>query len=1073
MSLNRVRTLTFFAAVILAAPLSAQITGSIHGSAVDPAGALIAQGTVTVRNSETGAERGAQQLSEGAFAFELLQIGNYQVRVEAPGFRVALVDVEVGAGEVRNLRINMQIGAVTESITVTDAVSALDTENSQIQLSYTGTKVQELPVARNPNNFAITAPGTAPVTANNPFLGSGSFNINGMRGRGNNVVIDGITATDVSVTGTGGTLSPLNFSSIREVKVITNNFNAEYGRNNGAQVLYLTRGGGNTLHGEAYEYFRNNVLNARSFFDDSGKANLTRRNQYGFRVGGPFKVPGYDGSNQTFWHVDWEQLKIRGASAPVVARVPTPAMIAQVTDPTSLALLNQYKLPSSASGSINAQAGEFENLTLFGIRVDQRIGNRDMLWSRFARAVDIAGDAGLTFIASNLPGFGATSGGPAQQASLGETHTFGPTAVNEFRFGFGENKGANFPINSPYPLGPRVQFSNAEVDRFGVWEGLPQGREQRTYQFSDNFSLTRGAHNLKFGGEWFYLQADSVFDALQRPVFTFANWSAFAAGTPQTAQQRFGNSVRANRVNNFFAFAQDDWKINRNLTLNLGVRIEWAGGPFELNGTISNLNFNDRSAYGAAGAGQFGNFGLGKPSFSSNTNWAPRVGFAWASDNQKTVIRGGYGIAYDFIFLNPITNQRFLPPFIVTGTLSGQANFTGTNSFAQWVAGTAALQTSTKAQVGTVSTTALNFGAVSPAINGDLRNPQAHTWNFGVQREMLGLVFKATYVGTKGNYLLRSRDVNLVASPAAPATSLADETARLAQFQGIFSLLNGNATRRSNRLDGRYNGVVFVDNSANSNYHSFQFEVQRRMGSVFLSANWTWAKSIDDGSDVLGVLINDSANQQNPLDNRNNRAASQFDLRHRIVITHSWAVPWLKNADNPFLRYALGGWNFAGFTTFRTGFPVTLDAGGRRGITVIPNIGGGAQVRPNAAGPVTVNWRPLNSQSAPQGLNSDPIQTISSYAASLGLSQPLLGNFGTLGRNSLRLNGERDFTWNVYKNFDVREGAYFQIRGEFYNTFNNTSFQDVDRNISSQFFGQYNAVGQDARIIQLGARFVF
>lgn len=1060
------------AVILLAAPLSAQITGSVRGTAVDPADALVTQGTASIRSLESNTAREPQSLAKGGFAFDLLPIGSYEVRIEAAGFRAAVSQVEIRAGETANLRMQLTLGSTAETITVTDAVSPLDTENSQIQLSFNAARVQDIPVRRDPNRFALAAGGVAPVTANNPFLGSGSFNVNGMRGRGNNITIDGITSTDVSVTGTGGTLNPLNFSSIKEVKVITNNFNAEYGRNVGSQVLYLTKSGTNRIHGEAYEFVRNDIFNARSFFDTSGKAAISRRNQYGFELGGPVKIPGYNGINKTFWHTDWEQLKVRGASAPVIANVPTPTMVAQVTDPTSKALLAQYQLPTDPSGLKNFQAGETENLTLFSFRGDHHFTQNDVIWARFARAVDTAGSAGLTFINTNLPNFGATSGGPSQQASLGYTKTLSPTMVNEFRFGFGQNV-AGFPLNTPYPLGPRIQFADASVDRFGLWEGLPQGREQRSFQYSDNFSYVQGKHSFKFGGEWFHLDTDNTLDAQTRGLYTFANWAEFATGTPQTFTQRFGTTTRSHRTNNFFLFAQDDWKITRNLVVNLGVRMEYAGGPVEKNGKVSNLNFNDRSSFGAAGAGAFGNFVLGKPSFNGNKNYAPRVGFAWTSDDHKSVVRGGYGIAYDFVFMNPITNQRTLPPLIITGTLSGQANFTGGNSFARLVAGTSDIQTSTAAQVGTLSTTTLNFGAASPIINSDLRNPQAQTWNFGVEREYMGTVFKATYVGTKGNYLLRSRDVNLVASPATPAANLADETARLSQFQAVFGALNGNATRRSNRYDGRYNAVSFLDNSASSNYHALQFEAQRRFASLFLNASWTWGKSLDNGSDALNVLINDSPNQQNPLDNRNNYGPSQFDLRHRLVLTQSWALPWFKNSNNAFLKHALGGWNFAGITSFRTGFPVTLDAGARRGISPIANIGGGAQVRPNATGPVNINWVPSGAAGSPLGLNTDPIQRISAYAASLGLSQPLLGNFGGLGRNSLRLNGERNFDWNVSKDFKFQEKSSIQIRCEMYNVFNNTSFQDVNRNITQSAFGQYTTVAQDARILQLAARLVF
>ena len=196
------------------------------------------------------------------------------MRAEAAGFRVSSTQAQVKTGEISTVQFRLEVGQVTETVTVTDIVSQLDTENSQIQNSVVGQRIQDIPVNRNPNLFALTAPGVAPVSANNPFLGSGSFNSNGGRGRGNNITVDGITATDVSVTGTGGPLGPLNFSAIKEVKVITNNFSAEYGRNSSAQVMYITKNGTNMLRGELYEYLQNDKLNARPFFDTTGKTNI-------------------------------------------------------------------------------------------------------------------------------------------------------------------------------------------------------------------------------------------------------------------------------------------------------------------------------------------------------------------------------------------------------------------------------------------------------------------------------------------------------------------------------------------------------------------------------------------------------------------------------------------------------------------------------------------------------------------------------------------------------------------------------------------------------------------------------
>ena len=1060
--------------------LHAQITGELRGTVVDPSGGAIAAAKVVLKSVETGKTREQTVNGQGEFAFGLLQVGAYEVSAEASGFFKAVATAPVRTGETATVTLKLEVGQVNQTVEVSGAVQQLDTENSQIQNSVSGQAVQEIPVARNPNAFALLSPGVAPVSANNPFLGSGSFNSNGGRGRGNNITVDGITATDVSVTGTGGPLGPLNFASIKEVKVITNNFNAEYGRNSSSQVLYITKNGTNDLHGELYEYFENDKLNARSFFDSTGHPSILRNNSYGFEAGGPVYIPKlFNGRNRLFWHVDYEGDKTRGAGQAQIASVPTPAQLASVADPTSLALIKQYNLPSSPTGQLQASAPNTLNSYQVSYRMDVILGKNDTLWGRYGVYDSQQSSSGLTFINSNLPGFGAGSTNHPRQATLSETHLFGAAAVNEFRFGFGQSKPA-FPIQTPYPLGPQLTFSDGSVTSIGVSSILPQGREQRTYQYTDNFSFSRGTHNFKIGGEYYALDADSYFDSNIRASLTFNTFADFAAGIPATYSQNFGNSVRSNVVHNAFGFAQDDWRVSHKLTLNLGVRYEWAGGPTEANKVISNLNLANKAPIGAAGTGPLGLLETGKPSFNSNNNWAPRFGFAWTpGSDTKTVVRGGYGIAYDFIYLNPITNQRFLPPFIYAASLSGTSSFSGANSYASLLAGTAAIQQQTAAAVGTLSTTVLNFGAISPAIAQNLRNPQVQQWNLGVERELAGLVFKTTYVGTKGTYLTRTRPINLIANPVPAATSLVDETARLAQFRSAFNGLSGGATSYSDRYDRRYNTVGYLESSANSEYHALQVEVQKRMANgLFLNVAYSWSKSIDDNSDALGVLINDTSAQQNPLDNRNNRGPSQFDLRHTLVVSHNYTLPFFKNSSHKFLKQALGGWSFGGISSYRSGFPVNIYSGPRLSLTdSIAPLGGSAVDRPNVAGPLaSFNPQPAGSPGNPAGLGLTTVNGVrmSAYAASLGLSQPLLGNFGSLGRNVLRLNSQTNFDWDIYKNFPVKEKLNLQLRGEFYNMFNQVAFQGLTSStITSGNFGVYNTLSQNPRLIQLGLRVVF
>ncbi len=1070
--------------------LMAQITGSIRGTVSDSSGAAIGRAKVTLTNLETHAVRSQDVTGQGEFNFDLLTIGTYSVKAEAPGFAASEAQAMVRTGEPTGVAFKLEVGTVNQVIEVNSAVAQLDTETSQLQTSITGQAIQEVPVNRNPNNFVLGVPGVAPVSQNNPFLSSGSFNSNGGRGRGNNITVDGITSTDVSVTGTGGALGPLNFSSIKEVKIITNNFSAEYGRNASAQVMYITKGGTNGLHGELYEYLQNSDLNARAFFDTTGKASISKINTYGFEVGGPALIPHvFDGRNKAFWHVDYEGFKQRGVSAPRIANVPTPAQLASITDPTASAIAKQYGLPSSPTGNLSESAPAATDTWQQGYRGDLVLGKNDTLWARYAVFNSLANSAGNTFINSNLPFFGAASANHPRQATLAETHLFGANAVNEFRFGFGQSK-PSFPIQTPYAFGPQISFSDGGVTSIGVSNILPQGREQRTFQYTDNFTLTRGRHNIKMGFEWYHLEADSIFDSNIRGTLTFANFAAFAAGQLTTYTQSFGNSVRANRVENKFAFVQDDWKVTRKLTVNLGVRYEWAGGPTEANGRISNLNLDNHSPIGVAGSGIFGLLETGKPSFNSNNNWGPRVGFAWSPlGDQKTVVRGGYGIAYDFVFLNPITNQRFLPPLIYSATLSGTANFTGGNTLANLWAGTADIQKQTNAAVGSLSTSFKNFGSISPAIAQNLRNAQVQQWSFGIERQLMNnMVVKATYVGTKGTYLPRTRPINFLLAQPAPATSLADEQARLSQFTSAFAGLNGNTTTSfSNRYDPRYNAINYVESSGQSGYHSFQLEVQKRFAKhFFANLAYSWAHSIDDSSDVLNVLANDNSAQETPNDNHNNRASSTFDLRHVLSVTHTWELPFFLHSSSRVVRGVLGGWSFAGISSIRSGFPITLYAG-----SFPAALGGfsdplaylGAQTvaydRPNVTVPLSSwNPRPAGSPGSPSGTSVVNGVPVSTYAQSLGLTQPFLGGYGNMGRNVLRINGQKQFDWNVYKNFHFAEKVNFQIRGEFYNIFNNHAFQTVagasnGPAITSAAFGQYTQVSQNARTVQVAARIIF
>lgn len=1054
--------------LVLSTSASAQITGDIRGLVTDPAGASVANAALTLVSVETGEKRTAQSDAGGRYNFNLLKIGAYEISAELTGFRKASARVSVKSAEIAGLNLRLEVGQITEQVTVTDAVTPLDTQSAQTQGSYDFKQVQEIPVARNPNNLAATLPGVIPALG--PF-NSGSFHTNGNRSRANNITIDNITATDISTGGTGSSNNQvLNFSSIKEVKIITNNFSAEFGRNSGAQVQYITKSGTNQFHGELYHFLRNDKLNARDWFDRSGRASISRFNQFGGVLGGPVI------KNKTHFFLASEINPIRGAGGSRVAQVPTSAMLAQVTDPVSKALLDQYKLPAATSvagdtGNAGQSAPSFTNAHQFSVRGDHQISSRDNIYGRYAEAYNEGTSAANTFINTNIANFGAISTNKSYSANVNETHIFSATVVNEFRAGFARTSPV-FQVNSTVPLGPRIQFSDGRVDRFGSWDGGPQGRIQNTYQVSDTITWMRGRHTVKAGTDFFRYQGNSFLDSQTRGVYTFLTWEDFAAGRPNVYQQRYGGTARGHRTWIQSFFFQDDFRLTPTVTLNLGFRAEMYGSVSEVNRITSNLDFSCTSSMGAAGTGHLGCITTGQPVTGTNRYWQPRIGFAWNPGQGRTVIRGGWGLVSDFNFTNPLSNQRSLVPYVAQASITGQGNFTAGNTWANLIAGTAPIQAQSIAQVGRIRTDLLNYGDINPVINPRLQNPQVHQWSFGVQRQLWqGIVLKAAYNGTKGNYLQRNRQLNLNSNILPPSTSLADEQARAAQFRSSHDLMDGLPTRFANREDRRFNIVNYYDNSANSNFHAFEFMATRPFaGGYSIQVAGMWAKSIDDVSDALTVIPNDSTLIQDPRNARANRGLSGFDVPWRWVITHVWEPTWGRSIANPALNKLVTGWGFSGISSSRAGFPVSMTAGPRLAVANISTVTTGGLIRPNPAGAFEFKPLPAGSPGVPNSYDNPASATrISAYAASLGLSQPLLGNFGGLSRSSNRINGLTNFDWNVYKNIRFTERWALQLRGELYNAFNHHSFRDVNLNISNPAFGTYTSSDQSQRIVQVGA----
>ncbi len=688
-----------------------------------------------------------------------------------------------------------------------------------------------------------------------------------------------------------------------------------------------------------------------------------------------------------------------------------------ITDPTAKALFSIVQSVSSDSGTLSNSAPLGNNSLAFSGKIDGNISSKDSLSGRYAYQKSDSKSPGLTFISSNLPTNGAANTNKPQAVTLNYTRVQGASMVINNIASFGRSL-PNFTPLATFNA-PSISFQNG-LSELGSWSGLPQGRIQYVYNNLTSVTKTISSHTLKFGYNVGRIQANSVFDSNTRGTLTFADFAGFQTGTPVLYAQRFGGSIRGNRVLNHGFFLQDDYRVTSHLTLNLSVRGEIAGGTTEVNNIISNL------------------------------------------DLSKQGVRGGYGIAYDFIFLNPITNLRFAPPFMYNFSTT---DFTGPNSLANIVAGTSPFQQTGRNTVGNFGTTVRNFGSLSLVDQG-IKNPQVQQWSLNVERLLFsGYLARFGYVATKGNFLQRARAINTIRPGlVTPTTSAADEAARRPEYLAINAALNAPPSAQTNRIDPRFTGVSLNESSANSNYHSFQAYLARsfRSGFGFTSA-YTFAKSIDDVSDVLGVLTADTPDQQNPHDNRNNRALSASDVQQRFVLTHSCDLPALKNS-NAVIRQVAGGWNVSGIFQTQGGYPINLLSGARLGLPDPILLGANGALRPNLNGSLNLTFEP----------NPGTVPADRQKVAGSNLPQPLIGNYGNLGRNVIRQNGLTQYDVTIQKNFLIGDRYKLQFQSQVANLMNNASFSRLGATLAApQTFGCYQDTDTNSRVITLVLRLTF
>jgi hypothetical protein len=1142
--------------IFLATTASAQFRAGVEGSVTDSQGGAVVGATVTLTSNETNKTQQTTTSDEGFYRFSGLGPGRYTLTVEQAGFNKKTLDnLVVNAEAVQGANIVLDAAGVTAAVTVTDVLAPpLQTENANIDKAITTQEVRRLPqFGRDPYELTRLTPGVfgdfsrgGAGGANNlpNMTGPGGtaadrvifqtenvpqISANGQRVSANNYQIDG-TSVNSQTHGGGAVVTP-NQESVKEVRVIANNYSAEYGRNSGAQVLTVSQNGTNQFHGSLFLKNNSPGLNAFNKYGGPGAngsrlpgvRNNQHYNQYGGSLGGPLPLPRFGegpppafklARNKAFFFFSFEALRnntvgtfngfvetpefrqlvtssrpgsvtaqilsAQGIAPRVIGVIPTTCVAAGFTAANCRQVAGGLDI-----GSLAGAAGQYLNVGSAGNGFD---GVPDVLFAQIATPNSSRGkqynpriDINLTpndtlAISSYVSRFHAVQsdtdiGGGARPmadvetkpsnyfAMVTYTRTISTTMLNEARVNFTRFAFNEIESSSRTNFGlPRIEIETLPFARikFGApWsETTPGIFAENTFEVRDTLRKSAGNHGLSFGGEWRQEQDNNNLIGGARPLYTFGGLFNFANSTPLfyqiDADPRTGGPPTAQRFfrnNDLAFFAQDDWKVKPNFTLNLGLRWEYFGPLKEKDGRISNLVLGPNGLTDAR-------LVVSDQLYPGDkNNFAPRVGFAFSPSKvvgietkDKLVIRGGAGIAYNRIPTVLFANSRGNPPFFARYSICCGTN----NEFSTPFAGGQILYA-----------TGANNTPFSYPTNPALRltfNPTTGipTSNGPAQLEIWGAPAEVPtpYVYTyslEGQYSL----------PAKLTATLGYQGSASRKLPRIVNEIFNYPTTNYFAVN-----VFFPTPDTNASFNAMLATLSRRFAQGFqFDANYRWSKSIDIvSSEEVGAPTNPTY----PLDVRQERGPSDYDVRHSLVVSALWDLPIFRNRKDA-VGALLGGWQLSTIGTFHTGFPWT------------PVVGGCASTR----GPSICPARPIAYfGGAGTDTSNNAFITGSNFAGGgaryFSTADPGLRLPG-VGRNSFRGPNYRDIDLSLAKRFGISsllgEGTFFEVKANFFNVFNILNLQPFQFNSSSTQvqnpnFGRAER-GLSGRVIEIQGRFSF
>jgi len=1179
-AVNRFRLSYALLLCVLVLTLSSQAFGqnaTVVGTVTDPSGAAVANATVTITHNETGKVYHLTSNTDGQYVAPDLPIGHYNIKVEASGFKAAeQKGVVLQVGDRTRLDYQMSMGGASETITVEANAVQVQTDSGEVSNVITDQQVAQLAVnGRSIYQLAQLTPGASSQIngyVNTPVGGDSNVEFNGMRQNHNIYLLDG--GEDDDRGGAGGMSIAPSTDAIAEFRALTSNYSADYGLSSAATMTMVLKSGTSTLHASAWEFNRNDSLDARGFFNPApNKIAKLRLNVFGFNVGGPVtfgKLYNPDKKRTFFFYnMEWRRLiqgnTNNGQPVPIPGTyggdftgfVPTDAKdvngnpipnsglhapCANQISPAqqaAFASAGQALSTPDASGScttntkataaqnpvfapfnanklpfVDGNAGALVNAGIFPaptsgnkffgsvstptnlkeevVRIDHNFTSKFSIFGHFVAEQVTQGYAISQWSGANVPTVGDTFGNPSYSGVIHATYSISPTLLNEVAFNYNGNRINIIPIpgaglkslalpsgynstNSRLFTGPNNSNRIPNIDLKGSTgtqfeiSSWPWRNKADDYQIRDDLSWTKGAHQLKFGFSWaIYKKVQDLFGQTQGGfnfdgTFTGNDFADLLLGDAKSYQELAVQDHGLWNNVSWASYVQDNWRVNRRLTVNLGLR--WDGVPhtYEANNRMGNfypslydpakkalLNPDGTINPASPGLGTSPNpilagvplylNGIGIPGQNGipkglvDNHWAafgPRIGFAYdVTGSGKTVVRGGFGIMYERIQGNDMYDAGPNIPFSLQVNTPGPVELDNPSL---------SLSTGSKA------TLPINPASITGLNRSAYKLPTSYQWSLGVQHSLSAkTVVSVAYVGNTNRFQDDRTEYNLPTQSA------------------LIPIINGVGGANYNTAAGLpfpgFHSIRLSTNEANSHYHGLQFDVNSQVGrDLYLRAFYTYSKTIDPGAGSNGGQ--DLQNTSNPyLGWKYDVGPGGYDRTHVAVVNFIYDLPIFRGNQSRLLKTTLGGWEVSGIVTMESGIPINIGLSGAQGGNALPN----ASNRPNLVGKI--------SYPSTVGAGNQVIQYLDPSAFAL----PAVGSFGNLGHNAVRGPGRDNWNLSLFKSFVFSEtrGSRLEFRVETFNTWNHTQFNQVSNNLGSSNFGQYTSAF-DPRILQLALKAYF